>query len=138
MPSNVQMERLSRPAFPQPPARPSAVLGDELDAGPFEGVWELGSVAHHITSAGCFSSLVHCESLVLNSRLAALTLGAFAFMKITSVYSVHVAAALFRALDSPNLLIMVRSVKRGLSKQFLAVLIGISNFAAHVPLHAVR
>jgi hypothetical protein len=55
-------------------------------------------------------------SLVLNSGSAVLALRAFAFVKISTICAVYMAAARLRALESPYLLIMIRALERGLSK----------------------
>ena len=38
--------------FPQLRARPAAVLGDDLDAGRFEGVEDFGGIADRVGGAG--------------------------------------------------------------------------------------
>jgi hypothetical protein len=54
-------------------------------------------------------------------------------MEITAIDAIYVAATVFRTLDSPNLLVMVRAGKRCFGNQFLTVLIGIPDFACHAP-----
>jgi hypothetical protein len=51
-------------------------------------------------------------------------------MEVAPVHAVHVAAP--RALESPNLLIVVRSIDGGLSQQLLLIPVLLSDLARHV------